>query len=162
MKTMENLNRRRFLGAAIGTGAAAAAAGSLAPAAGARGRRAGASQATGTGRGRVPISNIGIQLYTMRDLMPNGDRRAVRRILNALGEMGYREVEMAGYYGFEARQVRRWVDEAGLRAVSGHDGFSLDPEDTGWEEDYKATLENANTMGQTYTGLAWFPGPYDD
>src|SRR3712207_7304531 len=61
------------------------------------------------------------------DLMPSGDRRAVRRILNALGQMGYREVEMAGYYGFEARQVRRWVDEAGLRAVSGHDGFSLDP-----------------------------------
>jgi sugar phosphate isomerase/epimerase len=154
---MQNLNRRRFLGAAIGTGAAAAAAGSWAPAATAQ-----AGGGSGGGRGRVPISNIGIQLYTMRDLMPQGDRRAVRRILNALGEMGYREVEMAGYYGFEARQVRRWVDEAGLRAVSGHDGFSLDPANTGWEEEYKRTLANANTMGQQYTGLAWFGPPYDD
>jgi sugar phosphate isomerase/epimerase len=75
--------------------------------------------------------------------------------------MGYREVEMAGYYGFEARQLRRWVDDAGLRAVSGHDGFSLDPENDDWEDQYRVTLEGARTMGQEYTGLAWFPGPYD-
>jgi sugar phosphate isomerase/epimerase len=150
---MANLNRRRFLGAAIGTGAAAAAAGSWAPTAGA--------QAGAPGyRRQVPNNRIGIQLYTMRRLMPDGDRQAVRRILNQLGAMGYTEVEMAGYWGFTAQQARTWLDAAGLRAVSGHDPLNIDPASTTWAEEYKQTLENANILGQKYTGLAWWGGPY--
>jgi sugar phosphate isomerase/epimerase len=150
-----HLNRRRFLGAAIGTGAAAAAAGSWAPSAGAQGDGAGA-------RRTVPNNRIGIQLYTMREVMGNGDRRAVRRVLNRLASMGYTEVELAGYAGLTAQQFRSLVDAAGLRAVAGHDGVNIDPANTTWQNDYKQTLENANTLGQQYTGFAWFPGPYDD
>ena len=157
----KDLNRRRFLGAAAGTGAALAAAGTMSPSAMA-GRRRRAAQGRGDGENRPSVSNIGIQLYTMRRLMPSNDRRAVRNVLNALGAMGYREVEMAGYYGFQPRQVRNWVEAAGLEAVSGHDGFSLDKNNANWEEEYKTTLEGAVTMGQTYTGLAWFPGPYTE
>jgi sugar phosphate isomerase/epimerase len=147
-----HLNRRRFLGAALGTGAAAATAGSWAPTAGA--------QAAGGGSGRsVPSNRIGIQLYTMRRLMPNGDRRAVRRILNQLGAMGYTEVEMAGHYDFPAAQLRGWIDDAGLRAVSGHDGFDLAPGDA-WKSAYQQALEDAVTLGQKFTGFPWFGGPY--
>jgi sugar phosphate isomerase/epimerase len=151
---MAELNRRRFLGAAIGTGAAAAAAGSWAPAATAQGG------APGRNRG-VPNNRIGIQLYTMREVMGNGDRRAVRRVLNFLGRIGYTEVELAGYAGFTATQFRRFVDDAGLRAVAGHDGVNIDPANKTWQTDYMKTLNNANIMGQKYTGLAWFPPPYD-
>jgi sugar phosphate isomerase/epimerase len=153
---MENLNRRRFLGAAIGTGAAAAAAGSFAPAATAQGGGGGG------GRRNVPNNRIGIQLYSLREKMKEGDRQGVRSMLNWLGRAGYTEVELAGYYGFTAKQLRSWVDAAGLRAVSGHDGVNIDPENTTWQGDYEQTLENANTMGQKYTGLAWFPPPYDN
>ena len=66
----------------------------------------------------MPNNRIGIQLYTMREQIPNGDRRAARRVLNFLGSNGYTEVEMAGYWGFAAAQARAWVDAAGLRAVS--------------------------------------------
>ena len=149
---MQSLNRRRFLGAAVGTGAAAAAAGSWVPTAGAQGGAPGR-------RRSVPNNRIGIQLYTMREQIPQGDRRAARRVLNFLGSNGYTEVEMAGYWGFTAAQARKWVDDAGLRAVSGHDGFDLAPGDA-WKAGYEQTLENANTMGQKFTGLAWFPGPY--
>jgi sugar phosphate isomerase/epimerase len=153
---MANLNRRRFLGAAIGTGAAAAAAGSWAPAATAQGGAPGS-------RRTVPSNRIGIQLYTMREVMGNsGDRRAVRRVLNFLGSIGYTEVELAGYAGFTATQFRGLVDEAGLRAVAGHDGVNIDPANTTWQAGYQQTLDNANTMGQKYTGLAWFPPPYDN
>ncbi|HTE62248.1 MAG TPA: sugar phosphate isomerase/epimerase [Solirubrobacteraceae bacterium] len=148
-----HLNRRRFLGAAIGTGAAAATAGSWAPAAGA--------QAGGNALGSVPSNRIGIQLYSLRRLMPNGDRRAVRSVLNWLGRAGYTEVEMAGYYEFTAAQVRGWVDDAGLRAASGHDGLNLDHASTTWKDEYKKTLEGANTLGQQFTGVAWHPGPHD-
>jgi sugar phosphate isomerase/epimerase len=147
-----HLNRRRFLGAALGTGAAAATAGSWAPTAGA--------QAAGGGSERsVPSNRIGIQLYTMRRLMPNGDRRAVRRILNQLGAMGYTEVEMAGHYDFPVAQLRGWIDDAGLRAVSGHDGFDLAPGDA-WKSAYEQALEDAVTLGQKFTGFPWFGGPY--
>jgi sugar phosphate isomerase/epimerase len=147
-----HLNRRRFLGAALGTGAAAATAGSWAPTAGA--------QAGGGGGGRsVPSNRIGIQLYTMRRLMPNGDRRAVRRILNQLGSMGYTEVEMAGHYDLPVEQLRGLIDDAGLRAVSGHDGFDLAPGDA-WKSAYAQALQDAVTLGQKFTGFPWFGGPY--
>jgi sugar phosphate isomerase/epimerase len=152
---MANLNRRRFLGAALGTGAAAAAAGSWAPAATAQ------SGAPGSGR-TVPGNRIGIQLYTLREKMKTGDRQGVRSMLNWLGRVGYTEVEMAGHYGFTPQQVRDWIDAAGLRAVSGHDGVNIDPANTTWQDGYKQTLANANTLGQQYTGLAWFPPPYDN
>ena len=149
-----HLNRRRFLGAAIGTGAAAATAGSWAPAAGAAG-------GGGGGRGSVPSNRIGIQLYSLRRLMPNDDRRAVRSMFNWLGRAGYTEVEMAGYYGFTAAQIRGWIDDAGLRAPSGHDPLDIDPANSTWQDAYKRTLEDANTLGQKYTGFAWFGPPYD-
>jgi sugar phosphate isomerase/epimerase len=145
-----NLNRRRFLGAAIGTGAAAATAGSWAPTAGA--------QPGGAG-GSVPNNRIGIQLYSLRRLMPDGNRQAVRGMFNWLGRQGYTEVEMAGHYGFESPLLRRWIDESGLRAVSGHDGFDLAAGDA-WESAYEQSLEYAVALGQKYTGFAWFPGPY--
>lgn len=151
---MDDVNRRRFLGTAIGTGAAAAAAGAWTPAARATGGGGGG------GRGQVPNNRIGIQLYTMRRLMPANDRQAVRRVLNWLGRTGYTQVEMAGYYGFTARQVRNWLDDAGLRAVSGHDPLDITVPDGQWESKYQKTLEDANTMGQKLTGFAWFPGPY--
>jgi sugar phosphate isomerase/epimerase len=150
----QHLNRRRFLGAAIGTGAAAATVGSWAPAAGAQGGSAGA-------RRSVPNNRIGIQLYSLRRLMPNGNRQAVRGMLNWLGRQGYTEVEMAGYYDFTAAQLRSWVDAAGLRAPSGHDPLDITPGNAAWQDAYKQTLENANTMGQQYTGFAWFDKPYD-
>ena len=153
---MDDVNRRRFLGTAIGTGAAAAAAGAWSPAA----RATGGGGGGGGGRGQVPNNRIGIQLYTMRRLMPANDRQAVRRVLNWLGRAGYTQVEMAGYYGFTARQVRNWLDDAGLRAVSGHDPLDITVPDGQWESKYQKTLEDANTIGQKLTGFAWFPGPY--
>ena len=153
---MDDVNRRRFLGTAIGTGAAAAAAGAWSPVA----RATGGGGGGGGGRGQVPNNRIGIQLYTMRRLMPANDRQAVRRVLNWLGRAGYTQVEMAGYYGFTARQVRNWLDDAGLRAVSGHDPLDITVPDGQWESKYQKTLEDANTMGQKLTGFAWFPGPY--
>lgn len=148
---MQDLNRRRFLGAAVATGAGAAAAGSWAPAAAAQG---------GGGRHNVPNNRIGIQLYTLRRLMPEGDRRAVRSMLRWLGRVGYTEVELAGYYGFSPAQLRRWLDDAGLRAASGHDALDITSPDGEWETAYEATLEGANLLGQQFTGLAWHAGPH--
>ena len=84
----QGINRRRFLGAAVGSGAALAGAGSLAPAA----------PASGSSSGSVPRDRRGIQLYTMRRVMDNSQADA-RRVLRWLGRAGYTEVEP--YWRFE-------------------------------------------------------------
>lgn len=149
----QNVNRRRFLGAAIGTGAAA----TFAPTALAHGRHA--QKSSSGGANKVPRNRRGIQLYTMREKMTN--QADARSVLRFLGRAGYTEVETAGHYDWTAQQFRAELDRAGLRAISGHDG----PDSTfpaNWQDSYKTTLEYAAALGQKYTGWAWFPGPYDD
>jgi sugar phosphate isomerase/epimerase len=149
---MNSLNRRRFLGAAIGTGAAAATAGSWAPGAAAQGGGGGG------GRRSVPRDRMGIQLWSLRRLMTNGD--SAKRMFSFLSRIGYTEVEPFGdNYGFTATEFRAVLDRYRLRAPSRHDALDLAPGD-GWKSAYEQTLENAVTLGQKYTGLAWFPPPY--
>ena len=132
----QDLNRRRFLGAAAGAGAAIAAGGALAPAAGAHR----AAAAAGPGRparrtNHVPRDRRGIQLYTLRDAMTNGDRAAVRRVLNALGRMGYTEVETAGHYGWEtAKQFRSVLDARACAPSPATTAPDHDLTNTNWEE----------------------------
>jgi hypothetical protein len=106
----QGLNRRRFLGAAIGTRAAAAGAGSL------------ASPALGDDGGSVPRNRRGIQLYTMRRVMDNSQEDA-RRVLRWLGRAGYTEVEP--YWRFE------WTP-ASSGASSIAPGSACLPATTGW------------------------------
>ena len=150
----QNVNRRRFLGAAIGTGAAA----TWAPTALAHGRHGKRHGRAGGGH-TVPRNRRGIQLYTMREKMTT--QADARNVLRFLGRNGYTEVETAGHYGWTASQFRAELDAAGLRAISGHDGPGF-PFVDGWQAGYEATLEYAAELGQKYTGWAWFPGPYND
>ena len=135
---MQSLNRRRFLGAAVGTGAAAATAG--------HGSRPPARRAAGGARRQVPNNRIGIQLYTMRD--DHGGRPAsVRRVLNFLGATGYTEVEIAGYYGLHGRAAARpGSTTPGCGAVSGHDGLDIDP---------RATRGRPTTSRRSSTPTRW-------
>jgi sugar phosphate isomerase/epimerase len=153
---MKSLNRRRFLGAAIGTGAAAATAGPWAPSAAAHG-----DDGWDWGRGgRVPRNRIGMQLWSVRRVMT--DSASAEAMLRFLARIGYTEIEPFGEsYGWTAAQFRAVLDRLGLRAPSrhGHDFSMLEPGD-GWKTAFQRQLEDANTMGQKYSGLAWFPGPY--
>jgi sugar phosphate isomerase/epimerase len=142
----QNVNRRRFLGAAIGTGAAAA----WAPSALAHGAPREARAAAGRS---VPRNRRGIQLYTMRRIMEKSQADA-RHVLQWLGRQGYTEVETAGHYGWTPAQFRRELDSAGLRAVSGHDGPDYHFP-AGWQDGYEETLAYAKALGQKFTGLAW-------
>ena len=147
---MENgLNRRRFIGAAIGAGAVAGAGPLTAPAFGG-----------GGGSNGVPRNRRGIQLYTLRRVMDNSQEDA-RRWLRRLGAMGYTEVEPYWRFEWTPQQFRRELDQAGLRVHASHDGLDIEPGDA-WKEGYKANLEYAAELGQTYTGLAWYPPPYTE
>jgi len=72
--------------------------------------------------GAAPLNKpIGLQLYSVRDLLP----RDFEGTLEQLSAAGYKEVEAAGYYNKSAKEFRRAMDQAGLRCISGHYTLSL-------------------------------------
>jgi sugar phosphate isomerase/epimerase len=150
------INRRRFLGAAAGTGAVATF-GAIAPAA--MGKSDSDDRGPGTSAS-VPPDRRSIQLYSLRRIMGRSQADAAG-MLDALGRMGYTQVETAGHYGWTAPQFRSVLRSAGLWAHSGHDGPDFNFP-SNWQDTYRQALEYAAELGQKYTGFAWFPGPYDD
>lgn len=80
---------------------------------GAAPRLAGAADVFARGR---RVDQIGIQLYTVRALM----EREFDETLRALGALGYREVEFAGWYGRTPAQLREALRGARLTAPSSH------------------------------------------
>jgi sugar phosphate isomerase/epimerase len=142
------VNRRRFLGAAIGTGAAAVAAPAVSLAHGDR------DDDHHGGGDSVPRSRRGMQMWSMRRLIDEGVQTPAE-VFWKLGRMGYAEIEKFTLHGLTVDQFRRALRNAGLRCPSGHDGPGF-PATGNWEPGYRATLEDAAEIGQKYTGLAWF------
>src|ERR1700733_8955940 len=103
-----------------------------------------AAGATLLANGRLcaaPISRpIGLQLYSVRNLLPND----FEGTLHQLSEAGYREVEAAGYFNKTAAEFRLAMDQAGLRCISGH--YTLVQLRTQLDE----LLEYAHTLGLEY------------
>jgi sugar phosphate isomerase/epimerase len=64
---------------------------------------------------KVPL---GLQLYSVREQLP----KDYEGTLKQLGEIGFREVESAGYYNHSAEQVKQAMSSAGLHLVSAHHG----------------------------------------
>lgn len=62
------------------------------------------------------LHRIGLQLYTVRDLM----QANVGRALEQVAAIGYREVEFAGHFGESPTRIRMLLDAVGLSAPSGH------------------------------------------
>jgi len=92
------------------------------------------------------IERLGIQLYTVRGEM----EKNVERTLTRIAQIGYREVEFAGYFGRSPQQIRAALDAAGLEAPSAHIGIE-DVRSPSWP----ATLEAARVMGHRYLIVAW-------
>jgi len=91
----------------------------------------------GAGRGLEPL---GLQLYTVRDLMQEDIAGTLRRV----AEVGYREVEFAGYFGVTPRRIRELLDGLGLRSPSTH----LSLRELG--QHLQRTLDLAGVIGHRY------------
>jgi len=92
---------------------------------------------------------VGIQLY-----MVNADlTKDLAGTLKTLAEIGYSEVETAGFGKLSAAQFRDLLRDAGLRAPSAHLGFGT--EDTG------KLLDDAKTLGVEYVVSSMLP-PKDE
>ena len=92
------------------------------------------------------ISKIGLQLYTVRDLM----KKDVEGTLASVGAAGYTEVEFAGYFDKTPAEIRAMLDRHGLTAPSVHTG---DVRPDAWAK----ALDAANAIGHRYIVVPWIP-----
>lgn len=101
----------------------------------------------------IPVSRIprvGLQLYTVRDLM----QRDMAGTLAAVAKIGYQEVEFAGFFDKTPANIRVMLETTGLSAPAGHVPFEAI--DTGWDQ----VLDAAHTLGQRYVCVAWIDEKY--
>jgi sugar phosphate isomerase/epimerase len=131
--------RSLIAGAAAGAAVLGSTVAAAAPAV-ARGGDHGGPGPHGPGRG-IQHDRISIQMYTLRDAT---DGTTLPTILHRLAQYGYEKVELAGYYGLTARDLRVALDKEGIRASSSHEGISADLAAA------RTKFENAVTLGQRY------------
>jgi sugar phosphate isomerase/epimerase len=97
-----------------------------------------------TGSFKGPLA---LQLYSMREEL----RKDVPGTLAKVRAMGFRNVEMGGYYGLTPQQFRAELDKAGLKAVSMHADFNL------LDKDIDRVIGEARIFEVGYVGCAWIP-----
>jgi sugar phosphate isomerase/epimerase len=124
---------RGAAGAALAAGAASALPGTAA----AEGDRHGGHRGL-----RVPKDKISIQLYTLRSVLEVD----LEGTLDALADIGYRKVELAGTYGRTATEFRKLLDQRHLRATSTHVGI---------DGDLDQAIADAKILGNRRSNVAW-------
>jgi len=149
MEDRTKLSRRGFVGAAAGAATLTA----WPPAAGAHWPRHGHGHGHGHGDRLLPRDRIGIQLFTIRDQV---NSLGFEEVFRRLSQIGYREIEFAGYNA----QGRRWTNEElrrllrryRLKAVGSHVGY------TQFRDNLDQVLTDAEEIGIPYIGTANSPG----
>ncbi|HEX6060151.1 MAG TPA: hypothetical protein VFZ11_14170, partial [Gemmatimonadaceae bacterium] len=94
---------------------------------------------------RASTQAIGVQLYTVRTLMD----RDVEGTLASIAEIGYDEVEFAGYYGREPARLRETLDRLGLAAPATH--IPVDA----LRNDLDGVLATAQALGHRWIVVPW-------
>lgn len=92
-----------------------------------------------------PPAVTGLQLYTVRRAMERDFDGTLARVR----EIGYDEVEFAGWFGRRPAAVRASLRRLGLAAPAAH--ITLEAIDREWDE----TLEAAAAIGHRYLILPW-------
>ena len=108
----------------------------------------------------APAKKVGLQLYTLRDLMAKDPDGTLRKV----AEIGYKEVEPYGYsdgkfFGKTPKEFSAKLKELGLSAPSGHytTGNVMKGKGT-LTDDWKRAVDDAATVGQKYMVCAYlFP-----
>lgn len=91
--------------------------------------------------GATPLGlPLGLQLYSVRQQLPRDPEAVLQRI----AELGYREVEAAGFYNYTAEEVNRAMGNAGLRCISAHYAYA------GLGNDLPRTMDFLKAAGVEY------------
>jgi sugar phosphate isomerase/epimerase len=95
------------------------------------------------------LGKIGLQLYTLRDMM----KKSVLKTLAAVAKAGYKEVEFSGYFNTPVPEMKKILDDNGLTTSSSH----IQMADIGMM--LPKFIEDAKRLGQKYLTVAWIDAP---
>lgn len=89
--------------------------------------------------------STGLQLYTVRDMMAKN----VPQTLELVANVGYKELEFAGYFDHKPAELRKILDDLGLSAPSAHLPLEV------FQTELDAALEAALILGHKYLVVPW-------
>ncbi|HVX67974.1 MAG TPA: sugar phosphate isomerase/epimerase [Bryobacteraceae bacterium] len=100
-------------------------------------------------RSKVPIA---VQLYSMRRMAAQDFPGAVA----AVARIGYKGVEFAGFYNRTAPEVRKLLDDNGLKCCGSHTGI-----DALLGDAFERTVEFNRTIGNPFIVVPGLPAKYN-
>jgi sugar phosphate isomerase/epimerase len=89
---------------------------------------------------------IGVQLYSVREQCA----KDLPAVLSAVGKMGFKGVEFAGYYGRDAKTLRKMLDDNGLVCCGTHT-----PLESVQSAKLQETIAFNKTLGNPYLIVPW-------
>lgn len=92
---------------------------------------------------RIPIA---LQLYSVREEC----KRDLPGTLKTVADMGYEGVEFAGYYDYSAADLKKMLDDLGLKCAGTHTGF---PTISG--DELQKTIDFNKTLDNTFLIVPW-------
>lgn len=103
--------------------------------------------ASSEARDAAGLSTIGLQLYTIREVLAEDFRAATERV----ADIGYDEVEFAGYYDRSPAEISTLIEELGLGAPAAHVPLSR------IREAPEAVIRTAKKIGHRYIVVPYLP-----
>lgn len=93
---------------------------------------------------------LAVQLWSFR----NDFKKDVPVTLKRVRQLGFTNVELAGYYGMTAKQFRAELDKAGLKAVSMHIELKTA------RDKIDEVIRDAKILGVQEVGVPWIKSPF--
>jgi sugar phosphate isomerase/epimerase len=94
---------------------------------------------------------IGLQLYSLREESKKDFGETIKKVAG----MGFEGVEFAGYFGKSAKEVRKMLDDSGLKAFGTHLGIEALLGD-----EFQKTVDFNLAIGNKYLIVAGLSGEY--
>jgi len=102
------------------------------------------------GEAIMRADQIALQMYTVRDRTATDFAGTLRQV----AEMGYKAIELAGYGGLSTTELKRALDDCGLRAMAAHVGYAQ------FEERAEGVIAELKGLGCDFAVVPSLPQEY--
>jgi sugar phosphate isomerase/epimerase len=97
---------------------------------------------------------FGLQLYSLREATAADHISTIKK----LAEMGYKNVEFAGYYGMSGKEMKTLLDDLGMKGISSHVGYHLFAD----KDAFKREVEFNHAVGNPHIVLPYYSFPDEE
>jgi len=115
----------------------------------------GARLLAGAKPGKRKEPGLGLQLYSVRHACGQDKGKGLVKVLKAVKGFGYEAVEFAGYYGWQPKDLRKLLDDNGLKCCGTHTGLGALQ-----GGNFQKTVDLHKTIGGNFIIVPGMPGQY--